>query len=1168
MKIVSLDIKAFGPFTGKCLDFSGGQEGFHIVYGANEAGKTATLRALKHLLFGIPERTTDTFVHEGRKLRIGAQICHSDGTILSFQRRKGRSKTLLSEAEVELSESDLARFLGSIDETAFSQMFGLGHEDLVRGGREIVAGKGDLGQSLFAVGAGVSGLQKVLSGLDEEAGALFRSRSQSAAINVAISRYKDSKKEIQSASLPPKEWEEHEHNLNVALLRKEDVSRTLRNLRIELNRLERMQRALPVIGERKETINRRAKLGEVLILPESFSANRIEVLNALEHAREAGKRTADHLEETTRKIDSLPVPEELLNQEPVISEIHKKLGSHLKAMSDLPELREEMSNLQREAGNMLKDLRPGAALETAESFRLSVTKRQRILSLAAEHQGLMERRNGVGGQLQSLEARNTTAEEELRDIGEPVDVAELKRVVAHVQKDGEIEEQAADARSEQRQVLKLTQLELRKLPMWTGTLEELEALPIPPIETLERFERDFSEMEKKTINLESLIKDKRRDISEIERSVESLEISGDVPTETTLLETRKRRETGWLLVKAAWLQQKMDEDEIRSFNPGLPLDQAYEKSVSNADEIADRLRREVERVTQKALWLASKNQVLKDVSQMEEDKQDVLISQNKLLAEWNQLWNPLGITPLPPGEMRIWIQKQQNIVIAAEKNRVVHEKGRRLEERLSAHCLTLGEALSRIGAEKVAEPETLRSLINRGLALVAINEDITGRRAGLQRTVRELDAQLAEAKKISENANKEIERWTSEWKIAIGELGLEAAISPSAAVEFINRSQELFEKLDRSRGLQERILDIENEGNKFGLEVNALVTQVAPDLTDRPIEQAAAELYARLSKARENVATLGSLKQERESHQKDYDIAMDTISKMEDRLKGLLRQAGCQQSEEIEEVEIRSTLAQSLKEEIDQLGKQLLAHAAGGAIENFIAEAEGLNPDSLPLEIKTAQDNITELEAELSVVDRTIGIEQTEIRKMDGTSLATEAAERAQEALSNIVDNSERYIRLRLASAILNSEIERYRARNQGPVLARASEILASLTLGSFSRLKMAFDESDVPILVGVRPGPDESEVRVEGMSDGTCDQLFLSLRLASLERYMEQNEPMPFIIDDILVNFDDDRSEASLKVLAEISKKTQIIFFTHHRHLLDLAEKAVSSDVFKKHSL
>ena len=1168
MKILSLNIKTFGPFTGTCLDFNGGQESFHIVYGSNEAGKTATLRALKALLFGIPERTRDTFVHEGRKLRIGARICHSDGTTLSFQRRKGRSKTLLNEDEIELSESDLAKFLGSIDEAAFSLMFGLGHEDLVQGGREIVAGKGDLGQSLFAAGAGVSGLQKVLSDLEEEAGGLFKPRSQSASINVAISKYKDSKKEIQSASLPPKEWEEHEHQLNVALCKKEDVSSKLRNLRTELHRLERIQRAIPVIGERKETIIQSEKLGEVLILPESFSTDRIEVVSALENARETGKSATARLERTTNKIDSLQVPEELLNQEAVITELHKKLGSHLKAINDLPELQGQMSSLRREAGNILKDLRPGAALETAESFRLSVTKRQHILSLASEYEGLTERINSVGKQLQSLEARKSSTVKALRDIEESVDVLELKKVIAHVQKDGEIEQQAADARTEQRRAAEQTELELRKLPLWEGTLEVLEALPIPPIETLERFERDFSDIEKKIVTLESLIKDKSRDISEIDRSIESLEISGAVPTETILFESRKRRDAGWLLVKSAWLEQKSDEGKIKSFHAELPLDQAYEQSVGKADDIVDRLRREAERVTQKALWLASKSQSLKDVTQLQTDKGNDLINRNRLLEEWNQIWTLIGITPLPPGEMRSWIQKQQNLVMAAERCRVLHEKAYRLEERLSAHCHVVGECLNRLGVKKAAKSETLRSLIDRGLSFIELNDNISQRRAKLQQTIGEIEEQLAEAKKIREDAEREIERWKSEWKIAVGELGHEASIIPSAAVEFINRSQELFEKLDSSQGLKERIHRIDEECKHFGLEVSDLVTRVTPDLAGRPIEQAAAELYARLAKAREDFATLGSLKQECESHQKDLETAMDTIVKMEERLKGLLNQAGCIHPEEIEEIERRSTLAQSLKEYIDQIEKQLLAHAAGDTIERFIAEAEGFNPDALPLEIDTVQNTISQLEEELSVLDMTIGSEQTEIRKMDGTSLAAEAAERAQEALTNIVDNSERYIRLRLATAILHNEIERYRARNQGPVLARASEFFASMTLGSFSRLKMAFDESDVPILVGVRPGLDESEVRVEGMSDGTCDQLFLSLRLASLERYMEQNEPMPFIIDDILVNFDDDRSEATLKVLAEISKKTQIIFFTHHKHLLDLAEKAVQTALLRKHSL
>ncbi len=75
-------------------------------------------------------------------------------------------------------------------------------------------------------------------------------------------------------------------------------------------------------------------------------------------------------------------------------------------------------------------------------------------------------------------------------------------------------------------------------------------------------------------------------------------------------------------------------------------------------------------------------------------------------------------------------------------------------------------------------------------------------------------------------------------------------------------------------------------------------------------------------------------------------------------------------------------------------------------------------------------------------------------------------------------------------------------------------------------------------------------------MSDGTRDQLYLSLRLASLEKYLETSEPMPFVVDDILVNFDDLRAAATLGALAELSKKTQVLFFTHHGRLVELAHE------------
>jgi uncharacterized protein YhaN len=75
-------------------------------------------------------------------------------------------------------------------------------------------------------------------------------------------------------------------------------------------------------------------------------------------------------------------------------------------------------------------------------------------------------------------------------------------------------------------------------------------------------------------------------------------------------------------------------------------------------------------------------------------------------------------------------------------------------------------------------------------------------------------------------------------------------------------------------------------------------------------------------------------------------------------------------------------------------------------------------------------------------------------------------------------------------------------------------------------------------------------------MSDGTRDQLYLSLRLASLEYRLDKAEPMPFIVDDILVNFDEERVQAALKAMAKLGEKNQVLLFTHHRQIADSTRK------------
>ena len=79
MKIKRLDLKAFGPFTDRTLEFDSKKPGLHIIYGPNEAGKSSSLRALKALLYGFPERTPDNFLHANDQLLVGGCLEGANG---------------------------------------------------------------------------------------------------------------------------------------------------------------------------------------------------------------------------------------------------------------------------------------------------------------------------------------------------------------------------------------------------------------------------------------------------------------------------------------------------------------------------------------------------------------------------------------------------------------------------------------------------------------------------------------------------------------------------------------------------------------------------------------------------------------------------------------------------------------------------------------------------------------------------------------------------------------------------------------------------------------------------------------------------------------------------------------------------------------------------------
>ena len=79
---------------------------------------------------------------------------------------------------------------------------------------------------------------------------------------------------------------------------------------------------------------------------------------------------------------------------------------------------------------------------------------------------------------------------------------------------------------------------------------------------------------------------------------------------------------------------------------------------------------------------------------------------------------------------------------------------------------------------------------------------------------------------------------------------------------------------------------------------------------------------------------------------------------------------------------------------------------------------------------------------------------------------------------------------------------------------------------------------------------------RAADMSKGTRFQLYLALRAAAHGQMGTQGLSLPFFCDDIFETFDEGRTAAACRVMEEIGKRGQAIYLTHHRHVVEIAQK------------
>jgi uncharacterized protein YhaN len=1141
MRFLQLDLREYGPFSNvRPIDLDAGSRGLHLIQGPNEAGKSTTLRAIRYLLFGFPKSTNDVHGRDYATLRIGGAIQDENGRKIAFLRRKRDLSPLWTFDDSDpIAPEALSPFLGGLDLEKFRDLFSMDHAELVEGGKSILKGGGRLGEMLFAAGSGLAGVAEVRKKLEKEMDDLFKPRASTPKINAALADLTVKRRDSEKAMLATTDWVELDALLSRQRLEKETKDRQIREVESEKRRLERLLDALPVLGKIDRVLDSLAEHGDARQLTEGFADRRVKALTARSLGSRASQAAEEALESLARDLEALGPRDPVLDEAEAICRVRDDLGVYRKAQEDRPIEQSRLARRQAEALALLGELRPDASLEAADSLRISASIRGRVQSLAEELSTLEAARSAAEKEVARLLAASPGVGLQGVSAGALRMAEALAESIKAAQAQGDLEASLALSLAELAKLEDQVAVDLRALPLWSGTLEALEALAVPSKTTLLRFEKSFREADEALARIDLDLAKLKDDQIKIDRQIEHEQAAGEVPTEEALAGRRTLRDQGWRLIRRGWLDREPIE------NPARIADD-FEAAIRSSDDLADRLRSQADAVARLTQRRLTRRELADQAAAKVEDRQTSIKNKDSLIQEWLALWKSLAIDPLPPPEMKEWVTDHRADLVRQAKllreKKLDHDrKAAKVEELRSA----IGQGLEALGEPPLTSTETLAALLARAKTTVD--------RVNASLRLDQTRANLAKAESA-------LFEGKARWGAAVGPLGLDASAKPSEALAVIGRFDDLAAIFKEVGEIQARIDKQARFEARFEASLRSLLERLG-------IEATALELDDRLKVALISEAKREEALKRQKLERSKLEKAKDAIDQADAELDVLLAEAGCDSIEGLIEAERISKEIKECRKEHRSLEEQLATLAGPIPVEKLREQAEGVDPETLETRIDELAEQLAPLDMERNSLAELIVRSVVKLEAMDGGPAAADAQQLVEEQVAHLSSHVERYARLKIASAILRDAVERYRQENQGPVLERAGILFASLTAGSFSGLKADLDDKGEPVLLGIR-ADGTTHLKVDAMSEGTADQLYLALRLASLQTYLDGHEPMPLVVDDILVNFDNARSLAALQALAELSKRTQVLFFTHHDHLVDLARSTLPEEILFIHRL
>ena len=156
-----------------------------------------------------------------------------------------------------------------------------------------------------------------------------------------------------------------------------------------------------------------------------------------------------------------------------------------------------------------------------------------------------------------------------------------------------------------------------------------------------------------------------------------------------------------------------------------------------------------------------------------------------------------------------------------------------------------------------------------------------------------------------------------------------------------------------------------------------------------------------------------------------------------------------------------------------------------------------------------------------------------------------------QQLLTRQEEAARSYASLLLARRMLRAAIATWEGKSQPEVYRQASRYLKLMTDGKWEKVSLS-PEGRLQVVDAARTARSP-----EHLSLGTCQQLYLALRIALLQQADNVGRSIPVFADDILVNFDAQRRRGAARALAELARTRQVVLFTCHEEVVKALRKA-----------